>query len=174
MFTVAKAYISDNEKGTWYTMGKRIILILLAIMLLFTYGCDGKNEDTEDVSEPETVENIKPSRYDGVRIDWSDAGGAYIRSDEKVTLELTDVSDDVGVYYNVTFVDNEKEITLINVENCGEITEDDVLRVNISENDMICLSVIWDDEMAVDSIVVTGTYEDKEFKGNGTYFIAAG
>ncbi len=155
-------------------MGKRILLILLAVLLIFACGCDGKTDETDSISESENTGNEMVARDMGVRIDWSDAAGAYIRDDEKVTLELTDVSDDIGIYYNVVFIDNEKEITLINVENCGEITEDDVLRVNISENDMICLSVVRDDDMGVDCIVVTGTYEDKEFKGNGTYFIAAG
>lgn len=156
----------------------RIFAVLAALMLVMTFLCSCGNNDVADNGangNDDTVSQemlIEPGD-DATKLTWQNAEGAYVTQNNGIVLTLTDASDDVNVYYDVEFYDTATETTLISVESCGDITEDNVLRVNVSESDMIALSIV-DTEDDMSCIEVTGTYGGSDFAGNGTYYIVAG
>lgn len=159
-------------------MKKRIFAVMAAIMLAAGLCSCSKENDTADGVESNDIvgesglTSLQPGD-DATQISWNDAAGAYVTDKNDIILTLIDASDDLNAYYNVEFYDSANDITLISVEDCGDITEDEVLRVNVSENDLITLSIVDTDD-GMRCIEVSGTYNGADFEGNGTYYIAAG
>lgn len=159
-------------------MKKRLFAVMAAIMLAAGLcSCSKENDNADGVESNDIVgesglTSLQPGD-DATQISWNDAAGAYVTDKNDIILTLVDASDDLNAYYNVEFYDSVNDITLISVEDCGDITEDEVLRVNVSENDLITLSIV-DTDNGMRCIEVSGTYNGAEFEGNGTYYIAAG
>lgn len=149
-------------------MTKRIFSILLAMLVLLTSlcGCSGSDENPSIDEEPTDTINTNV-------IDWSYADGDYLEKDNNRLLTLEGKYDDIMPYYTVDFLNQETGNTILHLENCGDISEDGVMKIEVSETDIVYLDVTKDDD-GVSCIVVTGQYEGKDFEGNGTYYIAAG
>lgn len=159
-------------------MKKCIFAVMAAIMLAAGLCSCNREKDIPDGVEGNDIvgesglTSLQPGD-DATQISWNNAAGAYVTDKSDIILTLTDASDDISAYYNVEFYDSINDITLISVEDCGDITDDEVLRVSVSESDLITLSIVDTDD-GIRCIEVSGTYNGADFEGNGTYYIAAG
>ena len=149
-------------------MTRRIFSILLAMLILLVSLCGcGSSEETSSVNE-ELDEAININV-----IDWSYADGDYLEKDNDKLLTLEGNYDDIMPYYTVEFIDQETGNSIFRLENCGDISEDGVMKIDVSETDTVYLDITKDDN-GISCIVVTGQYEGADFQGNGTYYVAAG